>query len=395
MTGFTIGIVAGEASGDNLGRGLMAQLKRRHPQARFVGIGGPGMLEEGLESVVSIDRLSMNGFIDPLRRLPELVSILRRLLARYDAERPDLFVGVDFNVFNLLLEGRLKRRSITTVHYVSPSVYAWRRGRIRRIVRAADVLLTLYPFEPELYAGTPLRAVYVGHPLADAIDPQAGSAAGRQKARAELGLDGAGLVVALLPGSRMSEVRMLGELYLEAAALMARQRGPVRFIVPCVRPAIESWLAAARERFPQLDIVHYAGNARLALTACDGALVKSGTSTLEAMLLRRPMVVSYRLGAVTYQVVRRMLRTPYVALPNILAGRMLVPELLQGAATAEALASGLLAELDKADDDPEYLQEFAHLHDVLRQNADARAAEAVSGCLTARKLRPRSADHVD
>jgi lipid-A-disaccharide synthase len=395
VTGFTIGIVAGEASGDNLGRGLMAELKRRHPRARFVGIGGPGMLEEGLESVVSMDRLSMNGFIDPLRRLPELLSILRRLLDCYDAEQPDVFVGVDFNVFNLLLEGRLKRRGITTIHYVSPSVYAWRRGRIRRIVRAADVLLTLYPFEPELYAQTPLRAVYVGHPLADAIDPDTGSAPGRQMARAELGLDGAGLVVALLPGSRMSEVRMLGERYLEAAALIARQRSSVRFVVPCVRPAIETWLTAARQRFPQIDVVHYAGNARLALTACDGALVKSGTSTLEAMLLRRPMVVSYRLGAMTYQVVRRMLRTPFVALPNILAGRMLVPELLQDAATAEALADGLLAELDKADDDPEYLQEFARLHEVLRQNADARAADAVSGCLTASNRGERSADRVD
>lgn len=395
VTGLTIGIVAGEASGDNLGRGLMAELKRRHPQARFVGIGGPGMLEEGLESVVSMDRLSMNGFIDPLRRLPELLSIIRRLLARYDAEQPDLFVGVDFNVFNLLLEGRLKKRGITTVHYVSPSVYAWRRGRIRRIVRAADVLLTLYPFEPELYAHTPLRAVYVGHPLADAIDPQAGSAAGRQRARAELGVDGAGLVVALLPGSRMSEVRMLGERFLEAAALIARQRSSVCFVVPCVRPAIEHWLAAARQRFPQLHIVHYAGNARLALTACDGALVKSGTSTLEAMLLRRPMVVSYRLGAITYQVVRRMLRTPYVALPNILAGRMLVPELLQNAATAEALAGTLLAELDKAHDDPEYLQEFARLHHVLRQSADVRAAQAVSGCLAASNLGTRSADRAD
>lgn len=377
MSGLTIGIVAGEASGDNLGRGLMAELTRRYPGARFVGIGGPGMLGAGLDSVVSMERLAVNGLIDPVRRLPELVGILRRLLARYDAERPDVFVGVDFNVFNLLLEGRLKRRGIPTVHYVSPSVYAWRRGRIRRIARAADMLLTLYPFEPDFYAHTPVQAVYVGHPLADAIAPDAGGVEPRAMARAELGLSEAPLVVALLPGSRLSEVKLLGDLFLDAAVLVAQQRPGTRFVVPCVLPAIAAWLEAARQRYPQLLLHGDSGNARRALTACDGALVKSGTSTLEAMLLRRPMVVSYRLGAVTYQIVRRMLRTPFVALPNILARRALVPELLQDDATAPALAAHLLAELDKAHGDPEYLHEFARLHGLLRQNADARAAEAV------------------
>lgn len=381
MSGLTIGIVAGEASGDNLGRGLMAELTRRYPGARFVGIGGPGMLGAGLDSVVSMERLSVNGLIDPIRRLPELVGILRRLLARYDAERPDVFVGVDFNVFNLLLERRLKRRGIPTVHYVSPSVYAWRRGRIRRIARAADMLLTLYPFEPDLYAHTPVQAVYVGHPLADAIAPDAGGAEQRAMARAELGLSDAPLVVALLPGSRLSEVKLLGDLFLDAAVLVAEQRPGTRFVVPCVRPAIAAWLEAARQRYPQLVLHGDSGNARRALTACDGALVKSGTSTLEAMLLRRPMVVSYRLGAVTYQIVRRMLRTPFVALPNILTRRALVPELLQDDATAPALATHLLAELDKAHGDPEYLHEFARLHGLLRQNADARAAEAVGQLL--------------
>lgn len=379
-----IGIVAGEASGDNLGRGLMVELKRRHPGARFVGIGGPGMLAEGLECLAPMDRLAVNGFVDPLRRLPELIGILRMLLARYRAEPPDVFVGVDFNVFNLLLERRLKRRGVPTVHYVSPSVYAWRRGRIRRIAGAADMLLTLYPFEPALYDGTPVRAVFVGHPLADAVDPQAGDEAGRRRARAELGLPEQALVVALLPGSRMSEVRLLGETFLEAADLIRTQRPQARFVVPCIRPAISDWLAAARGRHPELELTAYEGNARLALAACDGALVKSGTSTLEAMLLRRPMVVSYRLGPLTYQLVRRLLRTPYVALPNILAGAELVPELLQDEATGEALATQMLAELDKARLDSEYLSQFARLHQVLRRQADARAAEAVSTWLDAR-----------
>ncbi len=383
MAPLTIGIVAGEASGDNLGRGVMAELKRRYPDARFLGIGGPSMLAEGLESLVPMDRLAVNGFVDPLRRLPELLGILRLLLRAFEARRPDVFVGVDFNVFNLLLEGRLRRRGIPTVHYVSPSVYAWRRGRIRRIARSADMLLTLYPFEPALYRDTPVRAVYVGHPLADAIDLDAGNEAHRRAARAELGLPETGLVVALLPGSRMSEIRLLGPVFLEAATQLAVRRPQACFVVPCVRPAIAQWLAEAKRRQPALRIVEDHGNARRALCACDVALVKSGTSTLEAMLLRRPMVVSYRLGRVSYALVRRLLRTPYVALPNILAGRQLVPELLQDGATPTALAAALLRELDKAGGDPEYLAEFARLHRQLRCDADARAADAVAAWLRA------------
>lgn len=383
MAPVTVAIVAGEASGDNLGSGLMAELKRRCPEVRFIGIGGPNMEAEGLDSLVPLDALAVNGFIDPIRRLPALIRILRLLLKRIREERPAVLVGVDFNVFNLLLERRVRRSGIATVHYVSPSVYAWRRGRIRRIARAADMLLTLYPFEPALYADTPVRAVYVGHPLADAIAPDAGSAAARRSARETLGLPDDALVVALLPGSRMSEVRLMGGTFLEAARRLARKRTGAHFVVPCLRPAIAAWLEEARLAYPDLMLSAYEGNARQALTACDAALVKSGTSTLEAMLLRRPMVVSYRLGRVTYGIVRRMLRTPFVALPNILAGRRLVPELLQDAATPAALADALLAELDKARAEPEYLAEFERLHRLLRRHADARAAEAVAAWLPA------------
>jgi lipid-A-disaccharide synthase len=383
MTEITIGILAGEASGDQLGRGLMAELKRQYPGARFIGIGGAGMIGEGLECLAPIDRLAVNGFVDPFLRLPDLVRLLRLLLRRFDAVRPDVFVGVDFNVFNLLLERRLKRRGIATVHYVSPSVYAWRRGRIRRLAGAADMLLSLYPFEPPLYAGTPVRVVYVGHPLADAIGLDDGSDASRAQARRDLAVAPDGLLIALLPGSRLSEIRLMGETFLEAASVIARQRPGARFVLPCVGPAIAAWLDQARRRYPQLPLTAYQGNARLALRACDAALVKSGTSTLESMLLRRPMVVSYRLGTLSYQVVRRLLRTPYIAMPNILAGRRLVPELLQDDATPEALASAVLTELDKARGDPEYLREFERLHRLLRRNADARAADAVASWLPA------------
>jgi lipid-A-disaccharide synthase len=376
-----VGILAGEASGDHLGRGLMAALRRRFPDVRFVGIGGPAMLAEGLESLVSMDRLSVNGFIDPIRRLPELLGIRRRLLERFAEEPPDVFVGVDFNVFNLMVERRLKARGIPTVHYVSPSVYAWRRGRVRRIARAADLLLALYPFEPALYAGTPVRAVFVGHPLADAIAPDSGDDAHRATARAELGVPPGGPLVALLPGSRMSEIRLLGDVLLDAAERIRSCLPDVRFVVPCVRPQIRAWLDAAIAARSAVGIHACEGTARLALTACDGAIVKSGTSTLETMLIGRPMVVCYRLGPLTYRLVRALLRTEHVALPNILAGRRLVPELLQDAATPAALADALVGELDKAARDPEYLAAFRHLHATLRRDADERAAEAVAALL--------------
>ena len=361
----------------------MSALKQRYPNARFLGVGGPAMVAEGLEKLVSMDRLAVNGFIDPIKRLPDLLSIIRLLLRTYGETRPDLFVGIDFNVFNLLLERRLKRQGIPTVHYVSPSVYAWRRGRVRRVARAADVLLTLFPFEPDLYKHTRVNAVFVGHPLADAIADADGGEQARLAACRELDIDPKGPVIAVLPGSRMSEIRMLGDRFLDAAQLVQRELPDARFIVPCVRPQIADWIAVARQARPQLALTTYQGDARIALTACTAALVKSGTSTLEAMLLGRPMVVSYRLGPLTYQLVRTLLRTRFVALPNILAGRLLVPELLQKEATPELLAGALLAELDKSGVDPEYLSEFRRLGDVLRRDANARAAEAVSRCLEA------------
>jgi len=374
-----IGIVAGEASGDALGAGLMAALKGRYPGCRFAGIGGPRMLEQGLESLVPMDRLGMNGIIDPIKRLPELLGILRGLVAAFTADPPEVFVGVDFNVFNLLLEGMLKRRGMTTVHYVSPSVYAWRRGRVRRISRSADMLLTLYPFEPAFYEREPVQAVFVGHPLADEIQPAASGDDSAALARQAMGIAADARCVALLPGSRLSEVRMLADLFLDAATIISRTLPDSVFVIPCLRPAIANWIGARLTDYPQLTVVTYEGDARRALTACEGALIKSGTCTLEAMLLGRPMVVSYKLGELTYQLVHRMLRTPFIALPNILAGEELVPELLQHDATPAALAEKLLEQLDKAQREPEYLARFADLHRQLRKGADARAADAVAG----------------
>ena len=373
-----IGIVAGEASGDNLGAGLMGALKRRYPGCTFIGIGGDRMLEKGLHSLFGMDRLAVNGFIDPIKRLPELWTILRSLVRTFTADPPQVFVGVDFNVFNLLLERMLKRRGVPTVHYVSPSVYAWRRGRVRRISRSADMLLTLYPFEPALYAAVAVEAVFVGHPLADEITLGAGDAEAARHARDCLGVNPDACCIAVLPGSRMSEVRLLADSFLSAAAIVARDRPSSVFVVPCVRPEIARWLDTRLHEYPGLNVVVYRGDARLALTACEGALIKSGTGTLEAMLLGRPMVVSYKLGELTYQLVRRLLRTPFIALPNILAGEELVPELLQHEATPEALAEKLLAQLDKARREPEYLARFTDLHRQLAKGANEHAADAVA-----------------
>ncbi|HEY5678823.1 MAG TPA: lipid-A-disaccharide synthase [Pseudomonadales bacterium] len=379
-----LGILAGEASGDSLGAGLMAALKRRYPRARFVGIGGPRMLAQDLDPVAPMERLQVNGLVDPVKRLPDLVRLLRQLVRCYEASRPAVFIGVDFNVFNFLLERMLKARGIPTVHYVSPSVYAWRRGRVGRIARSADLLLTLFPFEPALYDDAGLEAVFVGHPRADAIDIDAGGPEGRARARRELQIPPDRFCMAVLPGSRLSEVRLMGAPFLDAAGIVARRLPGTLVIVPCLRPEIRTLLEALLAARPELDAVLYDGDAELALTASDGALVKSGTSTLEAMLLRRPMVVSYKLGPLTYRLIRLLVRTPHIALPNILAGEELVPEVLQDEATPEALAEKFLDQLDKARRDPEHLARFSDLHRQLRMNADERAADAVSRLLDGR-----------
>ena len=372
-----IGILAGEASGDALGAGLMRQLTALAPDTTFLGVGGDAMIAAGLQSLAPIDLLQVNGFREPIRRLPSLLGLFNRLAAAMIDARVDVFVGVDFNVFNLLLERRLKKAGITTVHYVSPSVYAWRRGRLKRIARSADLVLTLYPFEPALYRDRGIGAHYVGHPLADRIDFDASDRRHRQDARRTLGIAGAGPVIALLPGSRMSEIRLHGQVFLDTAERFATGNPDACFVVPCVNPRIREAIGDALDaRSQPLRVTCYDGDARLALTACDAALVKSGTSTLEAMLLKRPMVVTYRLGALTYQLLRRLLRTPYVALPNILAGRMLVPELLQHDGTPQRLVEALEKTLREFESGG-LREQFDAIHQSLRKNADFEAAAAV------------------
>ena len=335
------------------------------------------MLAEGLLPRADMSCFNVNGFIDPLKRLPELFRTLTDLVGHFTRTPMDVVVGVDFNVFNLLLERRVKRRGIPTAHYVSPSVYAWRRGRVKKIGRSTDVVMALFPFEPALYEDRGVRAVFVGHPFADEIAPGDGEAEGRRAARAELGLPDDVTVVALLPGSRMSEIDLMADTFLRTAARLAESLRPCAFVVPCANGRIRDALEARRRAFGGLDVRLADGNARTVLAASDGALVKSGTGTLEAMLLRRPMAVTYRLGAVTYRIVKALKRSEFVALPNILSGRPLVPELLQDEARPDVLADALLGEITRARRDPEYFGEFERQHANLRRGASENAARTV------------------
>lgn len=368
MAQLCIALVAGEASGDILGSGLMRALKVRHPDVRFIGVGGPLMEAEGLVSSFPMERLAVMGLVEVLGRLRELLKRRKALVADLIAQRPDVFIGIDAPDFNLDIELKLRRAGIKTVHYVSPSVWAWRQKRVLKIREGCDLMLTLLPFEARFYEeqGVPVR--FVGHPLADTI----ALSADREAARAELGL-GDGPVVALMPGSRGGEVGRLGALFLDTARLLVERVPNLRFVVPCANAArraqLEQMLAGRELPVTLLD-----GRSHQALAACDAVLIASGTATLEALLYKRPMVVAYRLSPVTFWILKRMVKSPYVSLPNLLAQRMLVPELLQDAATEQALAQALLPLLADGRGQTEH---FEQIHHSLRRDASNQAADAV------------------
>ena len=378
---FKIGIVAGERSGDILGSGLMAAIAKRIPDVSFHGVGGETMLANGLHSLAHIDELSVNGFIDPLRRIVPLYRLLatlrRQLLAM------DVFIGVDFNVFNLMLERWLKKHDIPTAHYVSPSIYAWRRGRVRKIGRSTDVVMTLFPFETAVYESAAVRAAFIGHPTADQYDPDKTRNELREDARSKLGIERNSRVIALLPGSRRSELKFHFELFLNSVRTFIERSGwsDCLVLVPSAHPSCQTLWEVLQPQFHGLDVEITAKPATEALAACDIALVKSGTATLEAMFMKTPMVIAYRLGALTGLIVQSMLRTSHVGLPNILANKRLVPELIQREATVENIATAMLAQLDR--EEAELQKTYTILHRTLRQDASARAAEVVLSLLPA------------
>jgi lipid-A-disaccharide synthase len=368
MANLRIALVAGEASGDILGAGLMRALKARHPQVEFIGVGGPLMQAQGLTSMFPMERLSVMGLVEVLGRLRELLKRRKKLVADLIAAKPDVFIGIDAPDFNLNIELKLRQAGIKTVHYVSPSVWAWRQKRVLKIREGCDLMLTLFPFEAKFYEekGVPVR--FVGHSLADAIPLEADRAA----ARAELGLP-EGPLVALMPGSRGGEVGRLGALFLDTAQRLRALRPGVRFVLPCASPErrkqLEEMLAGRDLPLTLLD-----GNSHLALAACDAVLIASGTATLEALLYKRPMVVAYRLAPLTFWILKRMVKSPYVSLPNLLAQRLLVPELLQDDATVEALAQTLSPLIE---DGQEQTRGFDEIHRTLRLDASNQAADAV------------------
>ncbi|WP_419795386.1 lipid-A-disaccharide synthase [Pseudomonas protegens] len=372
MSTLRIALVAGEASGDILGAGLMRALKAQHPAVEFIGVGGPLMEAEGLISYFPMERLAVMGLVEVLGRLRELLARRKKLIQTLIAEKPDVFIGIDAPDFTLNIELKLRQAGIKTVHYVSPSVWAWRQKRVLKIREGCDLMLTLFPFEARFYEEKGVPVKFVGHSLADAIPLEADRAA----ARAELGLP-EGPLVALMPGSRGGEVGRLGALFLDAAQRLRAMRPGVRFIMPCASPErrvqLEQLLANRDLPLTLLD-----GQSHKALAACDAVLIASGTATLEALLYKRPMVVAYRLAPLTFWILKRMVKSPYISLPNLLAQRLLVPELLQDDATADALAQTLSPLIEGGE---EQTRGFDEIHRTLRRDASNQAAQAVLGLI--------------
>ncbi|MDY0047616.1 MAG: lipid-A-disaccharide synthase [Thauera propionica] len=370
-----IAMVAGETSGDLLASHLIRAIRQQVPDAEFFGIGGPKMQAEGFDARWPCELLAVHGYVDALKRYRELSGIRRALLGQIRKERPAAFIGVDAPDFNLWLEGKVKDDGIPSIHFVSPSIWAWRGGRIKRIARSVSRMLCLFPFEPEIYERAGVPVSYVGHPLADVfpLHPD------RDAARELLDLPRERRVVALLPGSRQSEVRNLADTYIATAKRMIERDPWLCFLVPLATRETRAIFEEALHRNEALDlpIRMLFGHAVEAMTASDVVLVASGTASLEAALVKRPMVITYRIGKWQYRLMKRMAYLPWVGLPNILCNEGLVPELLQDEATPENLAAALDAWLNDPDRRAALEARFTELHLTLRQNTAEKAAEAI------------------
>jgi len=377
-----IAIVAGEASGDLLGAGLLQALKQINPDIHCSGIGGPAMIQEGFDSLYELEELSVMGIIEPLRRLPRLLCIRRELYRHFSKTQPAVFIGIDAPDFNLDLELKLRQQAIRTVHYVSPTVWAWRQYRIHKIARAVDLMLTLLPFEAEFYKKHQVPVKFVGHPLAEKIALQAD----KTGMRSLLGIDAQAPVLTLLPGSRRQELKYLGPAFLEAALLCHQAKPELRFITSSInKERDQEWRALHLRHAPQLPLEFFTGRSREVMEAADAILVTSGTATLESMLLKRPMVIAYRTSAFNFFLGKLLIKTPFIGLPNLLAGERLVPELIQEAARPETMATLLLAYLNHPEKTVELQEKFTAIHHQLAQNADIQAAQAIMQLVTARQ----------
>ncbi len=371
-----IGIVAGEESGDILGAGLIAQLKRRYPDAIFEGIGGSRMIEQGFTSFFPQDRLAVMGFVEPLKRLPELLRMRKTLADHFVQKLPDVFIGIDSPDFNLHLEMILRNRGIRVAHYVSPSVWAWRQGRIKKIKAAVDLMLTLFPFENEIYERHQINAVCVGHPLADTIALEDQTLAARQA----LGISPQATVLALLPGSRQAEVERLGSLFFDVAAQLMAANPDLILLCPAANPKRLEQLQALLAARP-LNVQLQLGNSHQLMAAADAVLMASGTTSLEAMLLNKPMVIAYKVAPLSYWIYKRLVKVDMIGLPNLLAGEKIVPEFIQDAATNDNLCQAVRELLDKTVAYHRQKNAFKQLHQSLRRDANQQAANAIQGLI--------------
>ena len=376
-----VALIAGEASGDQLGASLIAALRGRHPGVEFIGMTGPRMRAAGCQSLADIEELSVMGLVEVLRHYPRLRALRGRLSQTLLAARPDVIVGIDVPDFSLQIEEDLKRAGALAVHYVCPQVWAWRAGRLPRIARAVDLVLTLFPFEAPFLAAHGIAAAFVGHPLADKIP----AVANRQACRAALGLSAAGPLVALMPGSRRQELRRHVDLFLLAAQRLLARHPSAQFVSGAIGPAAAAQL---RERqaslVPQLPLTIIEGRASEMLQAADVALLVSGTVTLEAALSGTPSVVAYRLAPLSYWWLRRLVKVPHIALPNLLLERRWFPEFIQAQASPEALAEALSGWLSNPEAVAQCRAACGGLHAALRQDAGLAAARAIEGALLAR-----------
>lgn len=373
-------MVAGEASGDLLAGLVLHAMRTRWPALAAQGIGGPQMAARGFEAWWPAQKLSVSGYVEVLRHLKEILGIRKALRERLLSDRPDVFIGVDAPDFNLGLEEQLRAGGVKTVHFVCPSIWAWRMKRVERLKRACDHVLCIFPFEPELLAQHGIASTYVGHPLASVIPLEPDQAAARQA----LGLPAQGEVIALLPGSRASEIEALAPLFLAAAARLQQQRPHAWFVIPAV-PALQARIGQlARSGPAPRHLVTVAGQSHAALAACDVALVASGTATLEAALFKRPMVISYRTHWLTYALMKPRQRQPWIGLPNILCGEFVVPELLQAQAKPESLCGALAGWLDAPERMRSVQARFGELHQRLRRDTATLATNAIQQVLDRR-----------
>lgn len=369
-----IGIVAGETSGDILGQSLMQAIKKRCPDIIFVGVGGDNMLQEGLQPIGSIETLSVMGLIEPLKKLPQILNLRRNIIQYFKRHKPLCFIGIDAPDFNIGLEKKLRKSGILTSHMVSPTIWAWREGRINTIKKAVDLMLLIYPFEQKIYQNHHVKACYIGHPLADSLD----ETVTKDQARTKLDIAIDKKVVALLPGSRSAEIRYLAHDFFETAMWLNKRRDDLTFVIPCVNQDKRNQIEAILSTFPTLkNIMLFDKQSELAISAADAALIVSGTSALQTALLKRPFIVAYKMSNFSFQLAKRLVKVKYISMPNIIADKKIVPEFIQNDVNPKHMGAILLEYLEQPEQHSTMMSAFEQMKQTLTCGAGDRAAEAV------------------